>query len=151
MIRDEAYDELAAYSLGLGDVGFLHQHVVDTYAVRVATDDTKPIAVVQALVGLYLHVNRGLTGRQVQRVHKMLADRRPAWPRISLPSNRGSMTVRDVLAQRPGVARDRAIEEWASETWNACRALRPDLDAFLSTNGITPPCGDPAISPGTEP
>ncbi len=117
----------------------MHQHVVDTYAIQTANDDTKPIAVVQALVGLYLHVEHGLTGRQVQRVHKILADRRPEWPRISLPSNRSPMTVRDVLARRPGVARDHAIEEWASQTWTACRALGRDLETFLISNGIRRP------------
>jgi hypothetical protein len=139
--RDESYDQLAAYTLGRGDAGFIHQHVVDAYAVKTGTDDTKPIRTAQAIIGLYLHAEHGLTGRQVQRVHRLLADGRPAWPRFSLPPSRGSMTIRDVLAQPPGDARDHAIENWAASTWAACRFLRDDIAAFLSSRGITPPRG----------
>ena len=78
MARDESYDQLAAYTLGRGDAGFIHQHVVDAYAVKTGTDDTKPIRTAQAIIGLYLHAEHGLTGRQVQRVHHLLADGRPA-------------------------------------------------------------------------
>jgi hypothetical protein len=63
---DEAYQELAAYTLGLHDAAFIHQHIVDAYAVHVAMPTDKPIRIAQALVGLYLHVEHGLTGRQVQ-------------------------------------------------------------------------------------
>jgi hypothetical protein len=136
---DAAHQELSAYTLGLGDAAFVHQHVVDAHAVHTAMVDDKPIRVVQALVGLYLHVERGLTGRQVQRVHKILGDLRPDWPRLDLPSRRGSMTVRDVLAEPAGVRRNDAIEAWVRATWEACRDLRDDIEAFLASCGITPP------------
>jgi hypothetical protein len=64
---DEAYHELAAYTLGLHDAAFIHQHIVDAYAVHAAMPTDKPIRIAQALVGLFLHVEHGLTGRQVQR------------------------------------------------------------------------------------
>jgi uncharacterized protein DUF5946 len=133
----EGYEELAAYTLGRGDPAFIHQHVVDASAIQTATDETKPIRVAQALVGLYLHVVHGLTGRQVQRVHKLLADRRPAWPTFALPDDRGSMSASQVLAQPPGDARDRAIEAWATSTWEACHDLADAVAAFLASNGIS--------------
>jgi hypothetical protein len=61
------------------------------------------------LIGLYLHVEHGLTGRRVQRVHQILADGRPKWPRFPLLPDRGSMTVPDVVAEPPGDRRDHAI------------------------------------------
>jgi hypothetical protein len=33
---DEAYQELAAYTLGLHDAAFIHQHIVDAHAVHAA-------------------------------------------------------------------------------------------------------------------
>jgi hypothetical protein len=139
MERRESYDELSAYTLSRPDAVFTHQYVVDTWAVRSAALDERPIRIVQALVGLYLHVEHGATGREVQRVHKLLADRRPTWPVLDLPDQRGSVTVDDVLREPPGPARDHAIEEWAASTWSACRSLAPEIEAFLARHGITPP------------
>jgi hypothetical protein len=92
-----------------------------------------------ALVGLFLHVEHGLTGRQVQRVHRILAAQRPPWPRFALPDDRGPITIHDVIAEPPGERRDRAIESLATSTWNACRGLRGSIQAFLSLCGVTPP------------
>jgi len=143
VVDDAPYEELRAYTLGRGDAAFIHQHVVDTYAVQTATDEDRPIRVAQALVGLYLHVEHGLTGRQVQRVHQIVADRCPEWPRFALPADRGPMTVGDVVVEPPGDRRDRAIEAWAASTWQACRhRVREAVDAFLVSQGITPPIPD---------
>jgi hypothetical protein len=139
---DAAYYELASYSLTRRDRHFMHQHVVDAHAVQTATEADKPIRVAQALVGLYLHVEHGLSGLDVQRVHKVLADRRPTWPAFALPEERGSLRSQDVLIEPPGERRDRAIERWARSVWHSCRRLRPDIEAFLSANDITPPRRD---------
>ncbi|MGZ4114759.1 MAG: DUF5946 family protein [Actinomycetota bacterium] len=136
---DRAYEEVAAYTLSRGDAAFMHQHVVDAYAVQTSADGDKPIRRTQALIGLYLHVEHGLTGREVQRVHKLLADQRPAWPTFVLLRDRGAMSVGDVLAAEPGTGRDRAIEAWARSTWGSCRHLGPEIAEFLSSHGITPP------------
>jgi hypothetical protein len=61
---DEAYQEVAAYTLGLHDVAFIHQHIVDAYAVHAAMPTDRPIRIAQAVVGLFLHVEHGFTGRQ---------------------------------------------------------------------------------------
>ena len=116
--------------------------MVDTYAVQTATEEDPPIRLAQALIGLYLHVEHGLTGRQVQRIHQIVADRRPQWPRFALRADRGLMTVRDVVAEPPGDRRDRAIEAWATSTWTAWRGqVRKAVDAFLLSQGITSPRG----------
>lgn len=43
MTDDETlYQELAAYTLSRNDAAFIHQHVVDAYAVQSATPADKP-------------------------------------------------------------------------------------------------------------
>ncbi len=69
----DAYDELSAYTLTHTDPAFIHQHVVDAFAAQQADESTKPITLTFALVGLYLQVEKGRTGRRVQLVHMQLA------------------------------------------------------------------------------
>src|SRR5207245_9270566 len=73
-----AYDEVYVYTMGRP--GFILQHVVDAFAVQTATDGSKPIAVVFGLVGLYLHVEKQFSGRQVQEAHIKLGRRKREWP-----------------------------------------------------------------------
>ena len=47
------------------DPAFIHQHVMDAWAVQTADELTKPIQLTFALVGLYLHVEMAFSGRQV--------------------------------------------------------------------------------------
>ncbi len=69
-----AYDELYMYAMGRP--GFILQHVVDAFTVQAASTDSKPIAVVFGLAGLYLYVERRYSGRQVQKAHMLLARRK---------------------------------------------------------------------------
>jgi hypothetical protein len=117
--EESAYHELSAYTLQRGDPSFIHQHVVDAWAAQHASPDSKPIGVFFALVGLYLHVERGLTGREVQRVHMKLAKQREPWPVGTLPVARGAITALDVLAAPEGKARDAKIDEWCESVWRA--------------------------------
>src|ERR1700758_82059 len=96
-----AYNEVYVYTMGRP--GFILQHVVDAFAVQTADSDTKPIAIVFGLVGLYLHVEKQFSGSQVQRAHSTLAKKKQEWPRMILPNYRGSITVIDVLASEPAV------------------------------------------------
>jgi uncharacterized protein DUF5946 len=92
-----AYNELQGYTLGLGDERFIHQHVVDAWMAQHADERTKPIGLTFALVGLYLHVQRGFSGRQVQRAHMFLARRKRTWPSFPLPEDlaaRAFMNIR---------------------------------------------------------
>src|SRR3954453_23804420 len=77
-----ACHELSYYTLAHGALTFIHQHVVDAFAAQDADGDDKPIRLTFALVGLYLHVERGYTGRQVQLAHMALARQKRAWPKF---------------------------------------------------------------------
>jgi uncharacterized protein DUF5946 len=131
--EDDAYHELCAYTLAHArhDARFIHQHVVDAFAAQHATAESKPIAVFFSVIGLYLHVERGLTGRQVQQVHVQLAQQKLAWPRLELPEHRGSITSIGVLAAPAGPERDRAIEAWCKSVWRVYSSNRSLLEEFL--------------------
>jgi len=128
-----AYDETYIYAMERP--GFILQHVVDAYAVQTANDGNKPIGIVFGLVGLYLHVEKQFSGRQVQRVHMELGSRKREWPRVDLPEDRGSLTVVDVLASPAGPQRDSAIENWCRSVWTAFDANRPAIIALLREYG----------------
>src|SRR5689334_22985565 len=61
-----AYYELACYTLVHPDPSFIHQYMVDAYAAQHANVYSKPISVAVALAGLSLHLERGYSGRQVR-------------------------------------------------------------------------------------
>lgn len=128
-----AYDEVYVYAMERP--GFFLQHVVDAFAVQTAGDDSKPIGILFGLVGLYLHVEKQFSGRQVQRVHMELGRRKREWPKVRLPEDRGNVTVADVLAELAGPARDTAIENWCRSVWEACTANRPTIVALLRDYG----------------
>ena len=120
-----AYDEVYVYAMGRP--GFILQCVVDVTVVQTATVNTKPIAIVFGLVGLYLHIEKKFSGRQVQKAHMRLAGIKREWPNLSLPDNRGTMTAADVLAANAGPERDRAIEDWCKSVWASCIPVRETI------------------------
>jgi len=128
----EAFDELCAYTLTRGDAEFIHQHVVDAFAAQTADEFTNPIKLTFALAGLYLHVERRFTGREVQQAHMKMAQRKRDWPSFALPRERGSITAADVLAREAGVTRDAAIHSWSSAVWDAFRASKAAVEDLLS-------------------
>jgi hypothetical protein len=128
--NQEAFHELCGYTLTLGDASFIHQHVVDAFAAQNADAQTKPIAITFALVGLYLHVEKHVSGRQVQRIHMRLAQKKQPWPVFPLPKDRGAINAAVVLAVPAGPERDRAIDAWCESVWatfHECRQLIADL------------------------
>ena len=126
---------LYAYTLERGDDAFVHQHVVDALCAQDADATTPPMRLVFALVGLYLHVERSQTGRQVQRVHAVLAQRKPVWPTLVLPPTRGALTAQDVLAAPAGPSRDAAIDAWCASVWTAYGPCRQAIVDFLQRYG----------------
>ena len=132
MSDTEAFDDLCGYTLTRGDAEFIHQHVVDAFAAQTADEFTKPIKLTFALAGLYLHVERRFTGREVQQAHIKMARRKRDWPSFALPRERGSITAADVLAREAGVMRDAAIHVWAAAVWDAFRASKPAVEELLS-------------------
>jgi Family of unknown function (DUF5946) len=125
-----AYDEVYVYTMGRP--GFILQHVVDAFAVQTANQDSKPIGIVFGLVGLYLHVEKQFSGRQVQEVHMKLGSRKREWPSIHFPQDRGTMTVVDVLAASAGPERDAAIDNWCRSVWTSFAGNRQTITALLS-------------------
>lgn len=132
----ELYAELCCYTLTHGDPAFIHQHVVDAHAAQSAGGQTKPITITFALVGLYLLVEKQYTGRQVQRAHMRLAQRKGPWPGFHLPEDRGAMTVNEVMAAPPGPERDTAIHEWCTSVWQAYRESLPLVAGLLRERGV---------------
>jgi hypothetical protein len=131
------YDHLYVYAGSRGRERFILQHVVDAHHARIATAQTKPIVIIMALVGLYLHVERGFTGLQVQHVHMQLGREKHQWPSITMPQTRGTMSEDDVMNVPEGDERDAAISEWCRSVWDAYKtANRPAIIDLLQRHGI---------------
>jgi hypothetical protein len=114
----DGYDELYVYTMGRQN--FILQHVVDAHIAQSAPATNPPaIGVIFALVGLYLHVEKGFTGTQVQNAHRVMARKKRSWPNLVWPTERGDMTPAAVLAMPVGQARDEGIDEWCKQVWSA--------------------------------
>ena len=119
MTEQEAHNELQAYTLGHGNVAFIHQHVVDAWGAQQAQPADKPVRIVFSLAGLFLKIERDFTGRQIQNAHRELARQNRKSGTFVFPQNRGAMTVVDVMKQAEGNERDRAIDRWCESVWSA--------------------------------
>lgn len=117
----EIYDELSLYTLQHKDPSFIHQNIVDAYAAQHADELTKPLKLSFALLGLFLYLERGYTGKEVQLAHMEMAKEKKQWPVFVLPEQHGDITVADVLRAEPGTARDAMIHAWCESVWNAWR------------------------------
>src|SRR5882672_8160568 len=118
-LDSEHYSELSYYTLAHVNKDFIHQHFVDVYTAQKADAYTKPIGITFALVGLYLFVEKGYTGRQVQQVHMQMAKNKKAWPAFTLPEKRGEITIVNVLQTPAGKSRDEMIKKWCETVWGA--------------------------------
>jgi hypothetical protein len=115
----ETYDELTLYTLTHGDQSFIHQNIVDAYAAQSADENTKPVKVAFALMGLFLYLEKNYTGKQVQVAHMRMAKEKKVWPTFTLPRDRGKITVAEVLGAEPGAIRDVLIHKWCDSVWEA--------------------------------
>ena len=120
----ELFDQLSFYTLSLRDPFFLHQNAVDAFAAQHVDEETKPIKAVFALIGLYLTLEKGFTGRQVQLAHMRMAKQRKHWPQIPPTDQSASITVADALAAEPGPLRDQAIRDWCQAVWQTWQQHR---------------------------
>jgi hypothetical protein len=134
--EQEEYDSLSAYTLAHRGSDFLHQHVVDALGAQRACEDTTPMQLAFALVGLYLYIERRYTGREVQRVHTQLAQRTRSFPRFALPATRGTVNAADVMAAPAGSERDAAIHRWCAAVWDAYRSNQASIVELLANYGI---------------
>lgn len=125
--EEDLYLERTAYTLQLRDEEFMHQHVVDAYVAQHAEPHSRPMSVVFAPIGLHLYLDRGYTGRQVQRAHMLMAQQPEFRTLPVLPSEKPQVTVLDVMNEPPGVARDAMIRRWYQAVW---QCWRPDHAAI---------------------
>lgn len=123
----EKYNELAYYTLAHRDPSFIHQYIVDAYTAQSADENTKPIALAFALIGLYLHLEKHYSGKEVQLAHMKLANQKKQWPVFVLPERRGDITISDVLSKEPGPERDLMIDKWCASVWEAYGASREKI------------------------
>ncbi len=118
-LLEEQFSELSYYTLSHTDPSFIHQHIVDAFTAQTADKDTKPIKIIFALSGLYLYLEKGFTGKQVQAMHIKMAKNKVDWPVIQLPRQRGEITVASVVEEEQGIKRDEMIHQWCISVWNA--------------------------------
>jgi len=130
----EEYHELAFYTLAHPDKEyFIHQHVVDAFQAQTADENTKPIAIIFSLAGLYLFVEKGYNGRMVQQAHIKMSQNKIPWPPVELPKYRGDITISDVLKTAPGANRDEMIKKWGRSIWEAFRNSHHTIRATIKT------------------
>jgi hypothetical protein len=87
-MSQQHFHELTLYTLAHpNQVYFIHQHAVDASAARTADENTKPIKLTFGLIGLYLFLKKGYTGKQVQNAHVKLSQNKKVWPSLGLPKH----------------------------------------------------------------
>ena len=118
-------NELSYYTLSHGVERFIHQHAVDAYGAQHIPVSKSTIGAAFTLAGLYLAVEKGYTGRQVQQTHIVMGKHSKTWPTFIPPANVGAMTVADVVAAAPGPARDQRLLDWCEAVWAAWADEQP--------------------------
>jgi len=108
--------QLSYYTLSLHDDYFIHQLVVDAYAAQHAGPFVKPISTAFALIGLYLVIEHNYTGKEVQKVHKQLAELSKDWPQFILPTEKAEVTIKDIT-DSPDAQKNKMIQNWARSVW----------------------------------
>ena len=115
----QVYSDLQCYTVAKQDPGFIHQHVVDTYAAQHAGGSTRTITVAFGLIGLYLAMEKGYTGKRVQLAHMRIAKFRKVWPRLEPPRQPAILTVMDVLHVGTDEEKDVMIRKWMTAVWGS--------------------------------
>ena len=93
---------------------------MDAYQAQMSDSQTKSIAIVFALLGLYLFLEEEYTGREVQLMHMKIAKKKPArWPEIIFPENKGDVNIQDVLKLTSSTEKEAMIKHWCESVWNA--------------------------------
>ena len=117
--EQEMFYKLSCYTQTHPDPSFIHQYAVDAFAAQYADENTKPITITFALIGLYLHIEKDFSGREVQIAHVKLAKHRKEWSKFDLPVPRGYVPVYDVFEAPRGHERDEMIQRWCISVWDA--------------------------------
>jgi hypothetical protein len=107
------------------DPGFIHQLGVDAYGAQHSGGKTRTTTTAFALVGLYLAVEKGFTGKQVQWAHMKLARLSKNWPHLQPPGQAGDLTVIDVLRPENDIEKERMLRKWAESVWQSWERYHP--------------------------
>lgn len=134
MDKQDLYNELAFYTLSHPGAEFIHQHVVDAFSAQNANEKTKWITIYFALVGLYLFFEKGYSGKEVQLEHIRLSRQKKEFLPFVLPQNRGNFTIEDVLLKEQGIERDRAIEIWCKDVWEAYASCKSYILVYTDSD-----------------
>ncbi|HUP78608.1 MAG TPA: DUF5946 family protein [Pirellula sp.] len=116
--------------------GYPFEYVVAACGAQEASPQDKPIRLVSSLIGLYLHVERGFSGREIQLAYMKLGRRKQAWPKLSIPVNRSTINAETVL-KAPIQERDSRIHEWCCSVWQAFVSHRDAIKRLLAYQEIT--------------
>jgi hypothetical protein len=111
-------NELTAFFMMNPDLTFRAQHAVDAYGAQHSGGVTKNVTIAYSLIGLYLALERGQSGRQVQQAHMELAKKSIQWPSLALPARSYSLTIADVL-NADETTRNDILMKWAQCVWDA--------------------------------
>jgi Family of unknown function (DUF5946) len=115
----QLFSNLSCYTVAKQDGDFIHQHAVDAYEAQHAGAKTRNITVAFGLIGLYLALEKGYTGKQVQQAHMRIARIRKDWPRLEPPARQAQLTVMDVLQARRDTEKDAMIRQWMTAVWES--------------------------------
>jgi hypothetical protein len=113
------YFELTCWTLVQQDSRFIHQHAVDAYEAQHAGGRTRPITLVFGLIGLYLALEKGYTGRQVQQAHMKIGRTKRDWPRLEPPEHPAELTVMDVMGAGTDLEKEEMLFRWAASVWKS--------------------------------
>jgi hypothetical protein len=64
-------------------------------------------------------VEKGFSGRQIQKVHMFMAAKRREWPQLAPPPVPGAVSVRNVLQAESGEDRMAAVKNWNKSVWDS--------------------------------
>jgi Family of unknown function (DUF5946) len=129
---EEKYHTLAYYTLGLKDNNFIHQHLVDVYTVQNANQNTKPISLTFALMGLYLLIEEGYTGRAIQKFHAKMSNDKQDWVLFPIPNYLGNITIDDVILAAEGEQRNLMLLNWCHSVWAAFKPHHKEISKIAN-------------------
>jgi hypothetical protein len=113
----QLFSDLSCYTVAKQDPAFIHQHAVDAYEAQHAGGKTRNITVAFGLIGLFLALEKGYSGRQVQLAHMKIAKIQKSWPSFDPPGKPAEITVWDVLQTGTDPEKDAMIRQWMAAVW----------------------------------
>ncbi|NLR81385.1 DUF5946 family protein [Chitinophaga eiseniae] len=114
---EDLFNELSIRTFAMKHPDFRHQLAVDAYGAQHAGGVSKPMTTAYALIGLYLALEHGFTGRQVQHVHSIIV--KQTWEQLTPPATPAGITVQDALKAPGGDELYAAMQKWARAVWDS--------------------------------